>query len=322
MIARELTRVLRRLRARRRRRSLQGAERRAVPVERQRLLPRARAGSRSASATSPTPRTRRSARDLLAAGWLKVYHPGARRCCTRTTTARSSSCAATSTSTAACARRPATSRRSARSARCAPCAPRRRRDLRWMREQRRRRRRARALGRALGVHHGGRRVFSALGSRAERLPGARAAAALAGRARGDGAASGRAARRHAPPARPIAPRGSREPTTPTPRACCATARRRCSTRSRAWPSASACGSRCVDPAVPARQRRPQHAVSDLLLAARAPRPRLQRLGPRRAGRCTADLWPAVLRHDIARVLRAARRRRSTRASTTGTAPTS
>ncbi len=38
---------------------------------------RAPAGRRSASATSPTPRTRRSARDLLAAGWAKVYHPGA-----------------------------------------------------------------------------------------------------------------------------------------------------------------------------------------------------------------------------------------------------
>ena len=38
---------------------------------------RAPAGRRSASATSPTPRTRRSARDMLAAGWAKVYHPGA-----------------------------------------------------------------------------------------------------------------------------------------------------------------------------------------------------------------------------------------------------
>ena len=41
-------------------------ERPDVPLERQRLLPPRLLGGRSASATSPTPRTRRSARDLLA----------------------------------------------------------------------------------------------------------------------------------------------------------------------------------------------------------------------------------------------------------------
>ena len=65
----------------------------------------------------------------------------------------------------------------------APAAREVRADARWMREQGwPAGRRARWLARS-AVHHGGRRVASALGSRAERLPGRRAARAVARAAR-------------------------------------------------------------------------------------------------------------------------------------------
>ena len=102
-----------------------------VPLERQRLLPASPAGRRFASATSPTPRTRRSGSTCSRrAGPRSTTR--ARRCCTPTTTARSSSCAATSTSTAACARAPATSSRSRHGPPRATCSTRSRRtDAGW-----------------------------------------------------------------------------------------------------------------------------------------------------------------------------------------------
>ena len=120
------------------------------------------AGRRSASASSPTPRTRPSAQTCSRpAGARSITR--ARPSSTPTTTARSSSCAATSTSTADCARAqghiepfavaPAVATRRARDRGRPPLARRARRGAA----------RAGALDRPRGVHHGGRRVFSALG---------------------------------------------------------------------------------------------------------------------------------------------------------------
>ena len=109
-------------------------------------------------------------RALLAAGWEKVYHPGARGAARARLRAGRRSCAATSTSTAACARRSATSsgfgvrstvrdRARAVAARpragCASRAAGARAAARW-------------TARSSVVHHGGRKAFSALGSRADR----------------------------------------------------------------------------------------------------------------------------------------------------------
>ncbi len=169
MIARELARVLRRLRARRRA-DAPARRRRAVPLQRQRLLPPRLLGGDPLPRRAPTPRTRRSARDLLAAGWAKVYHPGAavlhahdygalefmRRYFDeyrglRETTGHVEAFALD--------RRAADGPRRGRAA-----------TSRWMREQGvPAAERARWAARAT-VHHGGRRVFSALGSRAERVP--------------------------------------------------------------------------------------------------------------------------------------------------------
>ncbi len=108
--------------------------------------------------------------DLLAAGWAKVYHPGARRPARPRLRRGSSSCAAISTSTAGCARAPATSSRSACSPLPGRCASAVAADRSWMAE-RGMDRGARARWTAKSVaHHGGRRVFSALGSRSQRVP--------------------------------------------------------------------------------------------------------------------------------------------------------
>ena len=135
------------------------------------------------------------------------------RSCTRTTTARSSSCAATSTSTADCRRAPGTSSPSACSpalVRCARPSP--------------------AIGAGpphrvsvapskhvwtarSAVHHGGRRVFSALGSRAEKLPApVRGRLSLEGR---DDRSATKAAGEPAPTAS-ISP-GAARASHPTPR---------------------------------------------------------------------------------------------------------
>jgi GT2 family glycosyltransferase/glycosyltransferase involved in cell wall biosynthesis len=124
-------------------------------------------------------------RDLLAAGWLKAYHPGAavlhahdygalefmRRYFDEYRGLRA-------TTGHVEAFHPLRALRTVRAETAA--------DLRWMREQGMpARERVRWAARA-GVHHGGRRVFSALGSRADRLP-ASVRERLSLEARGDGA---------------------------------------------------------------------------------------------------------------------------------------
>ena len=184
----------------------------------------ARAGSRSASTTSPTPRTRRSGGRCSRPAGRRRLPPRRRRSCTRTTTRRSTfmrryfdeyrglrETLGPRRARSACARAPAT---------CARSWP---RDRRWMREQgcRTPAERARWTGRS-PLHHAGRKVFSALGSRADRLPAPRPARDLA-----------RAPRRRAPADRAAADR----PAVPgaRPRRLrrrharrCATGRRRCS----------------------------------------------------------------------------------------------
>ena len=76
MIARELDRVLRQLLPRRPA-AVQRARRRRPSSPTSTRAMRAPAGSTSASATSPTPRIRRSAPTCWPRGWTKVYHPGA-----------------------------------------------------------------------------------------------------------------------------------------------------------------------------------------------------------------------------------------------------
>ena len=148
------------------------ARRPDVPVERQRLLPRATAGSELRFPdVALRARTRRSARDARRRLGARST-TRAPRCCTRTTTARSSSCGATSTSTAACARRSATSSRFAACARGATSAGRCAATARWMRERGLDgAARARAGRRARRVHHAGRKRV--LRARLARRPAAR-----------------------------------------------------------------------------------------------------------------------------------------------------
>ena len=166
-----------------------------------------------------------------APGVAEGLRAASRRCCTRTTTRRSSSCAATSTSTAGCARRSGTSSGSACARRCATsagssratgagCASRacpRRRVTRW-------------TGRSV-VHHTGRKVFSALGSRGQPPARARPARALARGPRRRRRAA-RSPRRRCRTCRPrrTSRRGTRRTATRRSSACCGTGRRRCSTR--------------------------------------------------------------------------------------------
>ena len=89
-------------------------------------LPARRAGRRSASARSRYSEDQAFGRDLLDAGGVKVYHPGAAVLHAHDYRWRGS-CAATSTSTAGCARRSATSSRSACARRRATCGARGRR---------------------------------------------------------------------------------------------------------------------------------------------------------------------------------------------------
>ncbi len=140
-----------------------------LPVQRQRLLRTRLLGG------DPLPRRRlrrgpglRRATCSRPAGARSITP--APPCCTPTTTAPLSSCAATSTSTAACARRPATSSRS-RSVRPAGYVRRAvASDRRWMAEHGVSGAEQARWSARSAVHHGGRRVFSALGSRAERVP--------------------------------------------------------------------------------------------------------------------------------------------------------
>ena len=165
----------------------------------------ARAGRRSASTTSPTARTRRSAarspRTRAGARPTTRAPPS----CTRTTTRRSSSCAATSTSTAGCARRSATSSRSACGRPCATCAALVAADRRYMRG------RGRVAGRAPldgALARAPRRPQGVLGARLARrtaLPARRPARALARGPRPNARAAPRPPRAAAARARAAAP---------------------------------------------------------------------------------------------------------------------
>ncbi len=130
---------------------------------------RAPAGRRSASARCPTPRIRRSGSDLLAAGWAKVYQPGAavlhahdygaiefmRRYFDEYRGLRESTGHV----------EPFAPLPAARHVAGAVAA-----DRRWMAQREMSAaERARWTARS-ATHHGGRRIFSALGSRAERVP--------------------------------------------------------------------------------------------------------------------------------------------------------
>ena len=251
-------------------------------------------------------------RAMLAARLGEGLPPAARRCCTRTTTRRSTSCAATSTSTAGCARRSGHVERVRRALdRRATCARLVAADRRWMREQGWAARAARAGRRARRVHHGGRKVFSALGSRADRLPAPVAAGDLA-RGPRDGAARDRRRRRRP---RRRAPR----------RAAAARSTRRRRPRSRAtgaaplldpvpgWRTRERLHIAVVIP--PFRRGSGGHSTIFKLLT------RLEEHGPH------VSIWlhdpmrlhgrepAAVAARRPARVLRAARRARCSRAST-------
>ena len=217
MIARELTRVLRERSPTARCGSTSGPIPPTRPPASSRTSTRpccARAGSRCASATSPTPRTRRS----RATRWRPA---GARRTCP----ARAS-CTRTTIRSREFMRRyfdeyrgPAGDDRARRAAAPAPRArPARVRaqvagDLRYMRDTRLRRRgRVPAWALRSARHHAGRAVAAALGSRHDRVPAAHRAAPVA-----------RGPRRRAEPGAELrAP--AREAAAPTATSPCASTR--------------------------------------------------------------------------------------------------
>jgi len=144
-----------------------------------------RAGRRSASATLLIPRIRPSGGDLLATGWTKVYHPGAavqhahdygpsefmRRYFDEYRGLRESTGHVEPFGVVA----------TAHYVRAATAG-----DMRWMAKHgmswsERGRWAARAA-----VHHGGRKIFSALGSRAERMPASFSRLAMSLEGRGEG----------------------------------------------------------------------------------------------------------------------------------------
>ena len=261
------------------------------------------------------------ARALLAAGWAKAYHPGARRSCTRTTT------------------RPSTFMRryfdeyrglretighvegigvrsTLRDVRGLVAA-----DRRWMRE--------RGLAGAAATPRHGRSARCPPRRRASSSP--RSARGPTGCPRRCSARSRSRARRSAGPPADRRRRGrrstSRLAADDVYDAIAELVARRCraplldpvpgmATRT---PAAR----RGRDPAVPARQRRALRRSSRPALAARASAATPSSIWlarPDRAG--TRDEWPAVDPRQHARVLRADLRARSSRASTSGTAPTS
>ena len=219
---------------------------------------------------------------MLEAGWVKVFHPRRRRAPRARLRARRVHAALLRrVPRPARGERPrgAARRRAGRRARCARtlagCASRagpRAARARWL---------ARSA-----AHHGGRRVASALGSRAERLPGARAARAVA-----------RAARRHRSRSRAgSAARAHRElrPAAPPTRRCCAStarARPRSTIPCRAWPT----GPLHVAVVIPPFQRGSGgHNTIFTLLA------RLEEMGH------TCSIWlydPRRRHHEAASVLR-------------------
>ncbi len=130
------------------------------------------------------------------------------------------------------------------------------------------------------AHHGGRRVFSALGSRADRLPAGRAARAVARGAR----RRRRRRRRRRGPSGDVAPRPPRASVyAEIARLRGATAPRRCCRPVPGIGERDAAARRDRDPAVPQRQRRPRHDLPRLQRA-RAARPHVLGLARRPARR--------------------------------------
>ena len=255
---------------------------------------------------------------MLAAGWLKVATTRARRCCTRTTTRRSASCAATSTSTAGCARRSGTSSGSA-------CA-RRSRDVRGARGRRPALDgRARLAGARARPLDGARRPCTTAAARSSPRS-ARARTALPAPVQRAISLEGR--RAAAASAHAEAPRlpdlqhsdGRRSHRTRRSRASGATGPAPLLDPVPGHGASERAAHRGRDPAVPARQRRARrsstcsrgssacgHTFSTWLH---------DPLGQRR------DEWPAVVRGEPARVLRAARGPGVQGLRRTGSAPTS
>ena len=243
--------------------------------------------------------------------------PAARRSCTPTTTRRSASCAATSTSTAGCTRRAGTSSGSA-------CA-RRVRDVRGLVARRPAldaraglagaRRSWRATGRSAAAPHA--RASSRRGARLARAPAARAGAA------GDLARGPRrraAARRRPEAARAAAAAGRAASTRTVARRRARGRRRRSLDPVPGHGRRRAAAHRGRDPALPARQRRPLDDLQPAHAArgARAHGLDLALRPDRAATRRVAGGDP----RQPARVLPPDQRARSSRASTSGTAPTS
>ena len=187
-------------------------------------------------------------------------------------------------------------------------------DRRWMRERDfSRGDTMRWTGRSL-VHHTGRKTFSALGSRGERPAGARSAPAVAGAPRRSRASVRRTCLR-----RSTFP-GARTCTdTRRSRACCARGPLRYSTPCPAWPIASDSTSR-------SRSRSSRSAPAGTTSSSSSSSGSSAWATRARCG-CTTRSASAARgrRRDAAqrgRALRADRGAAATRASTTGTAPTS
>ncbi len=208
------------------------------------------AGRRSASATCAYSEDQAFGADMLAAGWSKVYHPGA-----AVLHAHDYGAGRVHAPLLRRVPRPARGDRARRAVRRSPSrAGHVRRavgaDRRWMAEQGMTGAESRALDApARRSTTRGRKVFSALGSRAERLPGAGAAAACrssdAERAAprpsgGERRTPGGGGAPALPPAARVRRKLSGEVYEVAAQRLARTGPRRCSTRSRAWPSASAC----------------------------------------------------------------------------------
>ena len=190
-------------------------------------------------------------RAMLAAGWAKAYHPGAGRAARARLPARRTSCAATSTSTAACARRSGTSSGSALRSTL--------RDVRALvaarpaLDARAGHGAARAQARWTGALGRCTTAGARCSRRSARGPTAAGAGAAGDLARGPRRRR-RAARRGAGPARSqrTAARARPDAGYDAIARVAATARRRCSSRCRAWRTRERAARRGRDPAVPAR----------------------------------------------------------------------
>ena len=312
-------RVLRHVRPRRRRAARLRPRRPDVPLQRERRLPPRVLGG-APLRRRPYSEDQAFGRALAAhPRWRKAYAPASRR-------APRARLPAAGVHAPLLRRvpRPARDDRARRADRRALHRPRRRglvaRDRRWMREQGWPRATvARWTGARRVVHHTGRKVFSALGSRAR----TRCPRPCSARCRWSGRAD--APPRRSPPAPPC-------PRARTGRrAATRTATRRSPACWRDGPAPllepvpghgrpRAAPHRVRDPAVLDRLRRAQHHLP-ARAAARADGPHLLDLAPRPVRRPQHDGRPSMLRRESSSTSRRCRRRCSA-ASATGTAPTS